>query len=199
LISFDPISSHLYLSQSGGISQTFRGLNNNDKYVTLNNGAPGLRYARILVNGTAFALNGLVNGQTVVVDISGALTAGGNNTVVVEGFGSAGAGADVSIGEIPGGPSGLQLSTLSGSVGSVINLPVPQITQQGTQVVISWPATGPAGEDFTLYQLQVSATGVPGSWSAEGAAPVLSGGQLSVTVPAGGTAQYYQLVNPTAQ
>ncbi|MGD1085369.1 MAG: autotransporter-associated beta strand repeat-containing protein [Verrucomicrobiota bacterium] len=194
--SFDPILARLYMSQSGELRMVIPGVNLHDRYVTLKNANPGLRAARLIVNGTVFALNGLVSGETATLDISSALTAG-NNAVVLEAFGLKGSGAEVVIGEAPGGAAagGIQIapSASASLAGTFINLPDPQISQQGNQVLISWPATGPGGEDFTAYQLQVSATGLPGSWSAEATAPVVSGGEVSVTVPAGGTAQYYQL------
>jgi len=195
LISFDPIIAGIYLSRSGEIREVFHGLSRNDKYVSLNNGAPGLRSARILVNGAVFANLWLVNGESEVLDISGALTASGDNTVVVEGFGLKGDGADVSIGEMPGEATGLALAAAVPEGGTFINLPTPRITPHGNQVVISWPATGPLGEDFTQYQLLVSPTGQPDTWSLEGTAAVTNLGQLSVTVPAGGTARFYQLEN----
>jgi len=134
------------------------------------------------------------------VDISGALKGGTGNTVVVEGFGTAGAGAVVLIGETPAAPaSGNFQVTAASAVSTFINLPALQITQSGDQTALSWPATGPAGEDFTAYQLQTSASGLPGSWSAAGTAPVSAGGQLTVTVTAGGSGQFYQLANPAAQ
>jgi hypothetical protein len=46
--------------------------------------------------------------------------------------------------------------------------------------------------------LQTSASGLPGSWSVAGTAPVSAGGQLTVTVTAGGSGQFYQLVNPNS-
>jgi alpha-L-rhamnosidase len=198
-MSFDPISANLYLSQSGEVRVVFNNISQNDKYVSLQNGAPGLRSARILVNGTVFALNGLANGASQSVDISSALTGGTGNTVVVEGFGTAGAGAVVLIGETPAAPaSGNFQVTAASAVSTFINLPALQITQSGDQTALSWPATGPAGEDFTAYQLQTSASGLPGSWSVAGTAPVSAGGQLTVTVTAGGSGQFYQLVNPNS-
>ena len=199
-MSFDPISANLYLSQSGEVRVVFNNISQNDKYVNLQNGTPGLRSARIIVNGTVFALNGLANGASQSVDISSALKGGTGNTVVVEGFGSKGAGAVVSIGETPAAPaSGSFQVSADSAVSTFINLPALQITQSGDQTVLSWPATGPAGEDFTAYQLQTSASGLPGSWSVVGTAPVNAGGQLTVTVTAGGSAQFYQLADPTAQ
>jgi autotransporter-associated beta strand protein len=199
-MSFDPISANLYLSQSGEVRIVFNNISQNDKYVSLQNGVPGLRSARILVNGTVFALNGLADGASRSVDISGALKGGTGNTVVVEGFGAKGGGAVVSIGETPAAPaSGNFQVTAASAVSTFINLPALQITQSGDQTVLSWPATGPAGEDFTAYQLQTSASGLPGSWSAAGTAPVSAGGQLTVTVTAGGSGQFYQLANPAAQ
>jgi autotransporter-associated beta strand protein len=199
-MSFDPISASLYLSRSGEVRIVFNNVSQNDKYVNLQNGAPGLRYARLIVNGTVFALNGLADGASLSVDISSALTGGTGNTVVVEGFGAKGAGAVVSIGETPAAPaSGNFQVTAASAVSTFINLPALQITQSGDQTVLSWPATGPAGEDFTAYQLQTSASGLPGSWSAAGTAPVSAGGQLTVTVTAGGSGQFYQLANPAAQ
>jgi autotransporter-associated beta strand protein len=199
-MSFDPISANLYLSQSGEVRIVFNNVSQNDKYVNLQNGTPGLRSARVIVNGTVFALNGLADGASVSVDISRALTGGTGNTVVVEGFGSKGAGAVVSIGETPAAPaSGNFQVTAASAVSTFINLPALQITQSGDQTALSWPATGPAGEDFTAYQLQTSASGLPGSWSAAGTAPVSAGGQLTVTVTAGGSGQFYQLADPTAQ
>jgi hypothetical protein len=197
LISFDPILASIYLSQSGEMRLVFPGLSRNDKYVSLNNGIPGLRSARILVNGALFANFRLVDGESQVLDISGALLAGGN-TVVVEGFGYQGASADVSIGEIPGAARGLAVAAPVSGGGVFINLPNLQILRQGNQAVLSWPTTGPAGEDFTQYQLQVSPTGAPGSWSVAAASAVNSGALLSVTVTPGASPQFYQLANPTA-
>jgi hypothetical protein len=200
--TFDPRVASLYLSAGGEIRTVFRNVPKDDHYLSIKNGAPGLRYARVIVNGASFPNIVLTDGANQVLDISGALVAGADNTVVVEGFGTAGAGARVSLASQPADPTGAGIqvaATVSGGdTTSVSGVPDPEITQQGNQWVVSWPATGPSGEDYTAYQLQVSATGAPGSWSFVGAAPVISAGQVSVTVPAGGAAQFYQLQNPSA-
>jgi hypothetical protein len=198
--SFDPVSANLYLSQSGEVKVVFNHLSQNDKYVNLKNGTPGLRYARVIVNGTVFPLNGLANGDNQVVEISSALTGGTGNTVVIEGFGTKGAGASVSIGEIPADPTlgSLQVSAVTASVSTFVALPTLQITQTGNQAILSWPMTGPDGEDFTPYQLQTSASGAPGTWGPVATVPTSSTGELTVPVTPGGSAQFYQLANPTA-
>jgi hypothetical protein len=198
--SFDPVSTSLYLSQSGEVKVVFNNLSQNDKYVSLKNGTPGLRYARVIVNGTVFALNGLANGANEVVDIGGALIGGTGNTVVLEGFGGKGAGALVSIGEIPADPTpgSLEVSAIAGAVSTFVGLPTLQITQAGNQAILSWPTSGPDGEDFTPYQLQTSSSGAPGTWGPVATAPTSGGGLLTVPVAAGGSAQFYQLAAPVA-
>ena len=201
--TFDPRSATLYLSARGEVKTVFNHVPKDDGYVSIKNATPGLRYARVIVNGTVFPNIVLTDGANQSLNISSALVAGSGNTVVVEGFGTAGAGAKVSLASVAANPTDASIAVAGqdsgGDTTSVVGMPDPQITNQGNQVVVSWPTTGPAGEDFTGYQLQVSASGLPDSWSFVDTAPVVSGGQVTVTLPAGSTNQFYQLVNPSAQ
>jgi hypothetical protein len=71
------------------------------------------------------------------------------------------------------------------------------ILSAGTANTLGQSATGTGG--LSLSGPLTSATSAPGSWTTVGAAPASSGGQQSVTVMAGGSVQFYQLANPTAQ
>ena len=102
--TFDPRVASLYLSASGEVRMVFNNVPKDDKYVSIKNGAPGLRYARVIVNGTRFPNIVLTDGANQVLNISGALVAGAGNTVVVEGFGAKGAGATVSLAPQPAEP-----------------------------------------------------------------------------------------------
>jgi hypothetical protein len=200
LISFDPIIQTLYLSQSGEVKITFNRLSENDKYVSLKNGSPGLSYARIIVNGRSFPNIVLTDGANQVLDITSALSTGAGNTVVVEGFGATGAGAVVGIGEIPAVPTSgsIQVTGTASGVSTFINLPALQLSQSGSQTVLSWPTTGPKGEDFTRYELQTKTSLASATWNPVLTPPAVSAGQISVTVPVVGAGQFYRLANPVA-
>ncbi|HRI12513.1 MAG TPA: LamG domain-containing protein [Verrucomicrobiota bacterium] len=65
------------------------------------------------------------------------------------------------------------------------------VTRQGSQVVLSWPATA------VIFRLQ-SANALPAgnTWTTVPGTPVLSGGLYRITSSVSGAQMYYRLINP---
>jgi hypothetical protein len=89
-VTCDPISTVVttFSWQTGlqGV-QTFSNVPSSAHVVTVNNGTPGLSYLLILVNNVPFLEQNLTNGQVLNVDVSSAMKAGNNNTIVLTGIG----------------------------------------------------------------------------------------------------------------
>lgn len=75
---------------------TFRKLPRAERYVTIENGSPGLRSLRLVVNGRRFVIR-LSPGVRRTVDVGSALRRGSRNTISVRGTGSRGASAEILI------------------------------------------------------------------------------------------------------
>jgi uncharacterized repeat protein (TIGR03803 family) len=87
-----------------------------------------------------------------------------------------------------GGSSG------NGTVFSLSFRPQLSIVHSGPNVILSWP-TNVAGFDYTCYTLQSTTNLVsPLVWSTNSPAPVVIGGQNTVTNPITGAQQFYRLV-----
>ena len=72
----------------------------------------------------------------------------------------------------------------------------PQLTlaPSGPNVLLSWP-TNNAGYDYTGFALQSTTNLVsPAVWSTNSPAPVVIGGQNTVTHPITGAQKFYRLV-----
>jgi len=85
----------------------------------------------------------------------------------------------------------------SGGNGTLFSLSFePQLTivPSGPNVILTWPAKV-AGFDYTGYTLQSTTNLVsPAVWSTNSPAPVVIGGQNTVTNPITGAQKFYRLV-----
>lgn len=100
LIDCDPVSTSIIRDPGGDApaTQSFGGLAQGERFVTITNGDPGLRKITLTVNGVRFVERSLAPGERRTFDIGAAMHPGSDNTVVLSGKGDRkGAGADVLI------------------------------------------------------------------------------------------------------
>jgi hypothetical protein len=93
----DPVLAPLGREVGSPVSQTFTHLLEDEGNVTISNGSPGIGSVELLVNGTAFRVAGLADGETHYLDISSALLPGANNVVTVTTRGRPGGSAMIFI------------------------------------------------------------------------------------------------------
>jgi hypothetical protein len=93
----DPVEVTLSADSRWGNLKILNGIPQAEGQVTISNGTPGLNSISIVVNGTRFESSDLRNGQLVTVDVSSAMKAGDDNTIVLRAAGARGATADVLI------------------------------------------------------------------------------------------------------
>lgn len=91
--AFDPLLTSSIRQAGQPQTDIYNGIDQSESRLTVYNGKPGLSNLKIQVNGTTFTANNLQDGQQQVLDISSALTAGGNNTVTVTSIGKPGGSA----------------------------------------------------------------------------------------------------------
>jgi hypothetical protein len=180
-LSFDPVFTTLQITSGGQVQQRFDGLLPAERYLQVINGAPGLKWLEVNLNGRVFRLDPLASNQEVAADIAGAMREGENNVVILTGGGEAGASAVVTITDTPGG----NLISLP----EVVRLSMRQ-TANGLE--LSWADT------LAGWTLQTSSS-PDGAWTAVGAEPVAADGQLSVTVPVSEGARFYRLAGPVSE
>lgn len=105
----DPVIASLTIKKPGTrLTRTFRGIPQAERYVTLQNGTPGLGRVTLWVNGKVAYQESLVDGQVVSLDVAQWLRAGGRNVVRVAARGVKGATAVLTIGDVV--PSGSAVS-----------------------------------------------------------------------------------------
>jgi hypothetical protein len=75
--------------------QTFAGISSAAHFVSIRNGAPGLRSVGIAVNTVQFKAIHMKDGELVSIDLGAAMQPGGGNTVVVTASGKPGANAAI--------------------------------------------------------------------------------------------------------
>jgi hypothetical protein len=90
----DPVLAQLSKSQA---TQIFRNIPQAESKITIENGRPGYRQVRALVNGHSFALLDLRAGEVRTIDASSAMKPGNVNTIIVRASGPPNATADVLI------------------------------------------------------------------------------------------------------
>jgi hypothetical protein len=93
----DPVLAPLDREAGSPVTQTFSNLLEDESNVTISNGSPGIGSVELLVNGTAFRVTGLANGETRSLDISSAMVAGSANVVSVTTRGRPGGSAMIFI------------------------------------------------------------------------------------------------------
>lgn len=94
----DPVLTTLHIRRKGRpVSQSFTNLPAAESRVTVSNGAPGIAYLEVVVNGKTFVLRRLADGQIRRLDISSSMLPGNVNTVTLKAFGVSGSEATVMI------------------------------------------------------------------------------------------------------
>lgn len=93
----DPVFTTLELTTSRRVRQIFTNIPNQEHYITISNGAPGLEKLNIRINRRLYTSIPLAQNETKNFDVSSAMEPGNNNTVTLTGVGELGASADVSI------------------------------------------------------------------------------------------------------
>jgi hypothetical protein len=89
----DPVVAGLIRDSGSPLAQTFGGLPQAESKVTITNGSPGARTIVLDVNGTAFRLSGLADGETRSLDVASAMLPGSANVVSATLLGAPGASA----------------------------------------------------------------------------------------------------------
>ena len=119
----------------------------------------------------------LVDGQSVTLDIAGAMTPGEQNTVVVLGEGAPGASAAITIGDSPTGAPSAATETVA-----------LKCQRVGDAIQLSWSEAG-AG-----YVLQTRAgIGSSSGWSDWPEAPEYTTDRFVVTLPPGAGTRFFRL------
>ena len=99
----DPIAVIVSREDDQPEDQTFGGVAQAERYVTIQNGNPGMRKVKLTVNGVKFKEQDLLPGEVRTFDISTALRPGNKNTITVSARGKKGASALVIISDMPPG------------------------------------------------------------------------------------------------
>lgn len=181
--SLAPIQASVNVTGGNGVRHEFDGVPSTDRFVRVANGNPGFTAVRILVNGQSFAVNGLAANRVVDVDVGSAMVEGSDNVIVLECYGALGAGAVIDISDVQGAvlANFVAGSVSPGDADPSISLPRITITQDGNDVVISWPVSE-SGTDYSGYELQGG--DLSGSAWVSAGTPQLSGDHYSVRVSA---------------
>lgn len=98
VIIADPVLTLLAVESGKQIKQTFRGIPAQEHFISVSNGAPGLKRMQIQVNGAEFKLKNLKDDGVRSLDVSSAMTKSKNRITLI-GFGPRGASAFVVIGD----------------------------------------------------------------------------------------------------
>jgi hypothetical protein len=95
--SCDPVLGLITRTEGKEEAQTVAGIDASEHMVTVFNGKPGIRDLEIHVNGKKFKTGQLSDGAKQSVDVSSAMTAGANNTIVLKAKGHPGGSANFMI------------------------------------------------------------------------------------------------------
>lgn len=173
--SFDPVLTTLTVASGNQVQQRFTGIIAAEHYLHVINGAPGLKWLEVVMNGHKFRLDPLADGAEVSADLRSAMIEGDNNVVVLTGSGPVGASAFVTISDTP-----------TGNLVQLREVAELALARSGDRVEISWLDT------LTGWQLQ-SSGGLMAGWADVPATPVAANGRLTVSVAAGAGAQFFRL------
>lgn len=94
----DPTVTTLTVTNRGPARQTFRGIPQDESFISIQNIGSGIRGLDIKVNDQKIRVAGLAENEIRVINLSSALTAG-DNTVTLIGYGLPGASAVIAIGD----------------------------------------------------------------------------------------------------
>jgi hypothetical protein len=183
--------SPMLVASGGGVRHEFDDLLANFKYVHITNGNPGVSFVDVFVNGIKFTTGFLTNGQTKDLNVGGAMLAGSTtNVIVFEAYGAVGAGLFATIGYKSG--DAVAGAIEAGTGDQVIYLPTISITNQGANVVVSYP-TSELGTDYSGYTLQQRDRLNSNNWQ-NAAVPQVVGGRFTISLTATNAARFFRLV-----
>jgi hypothetical protein len=95
----DPVIVTLVVEKAK-VKKTFIEIPAEEHFISVQNGAPGLKKLVAVVNGQKFKLNGLEDNQVATLDVSSAMNAE-SNTITLKGRGAGGSSAVVTIADVP--------------------------------------------------------------------------------------------------
>ena len=95
----DPVIANLNVSKSRRLNRTFKQIPQQEHWLSLQNGSPGLGEVRIWVNGYIVRRDSLVGGQLISINISPWTRPGAKNTVRIAATGTRDASAVLMIGD----------------------------------------------------------------------------------------------------
>jgi hypothetical protein len=93
----DPLVAHLIRRRGVPAVEVFRDLPQAESQVSLSNGHPGLRRAKVEVNGRPFRLDGLRDGESRLLNVANAMHRGTDNTILITANGERDSSAGVVI------------------------------------------------------------------------------------------------------
>jgi hypothetical protein len=173
--SFDPVITTLEVTSGNLVQQRFTGILAAEHYLHVANGAPGLKWLELNVNGHKFRLDPLPAGSALSADLSRAMLEGENNTVVLTGYGETGASAAVTI-----------TDTASAGLVPLIEVAELSIARTDGGVVVSWPDT------LSGWQLQATSD-LAGGWLDVTTKLLAMDGRVQATLPADQGPQFFRL------
>ena len=177
---FDPVVTTLEVLAGDKVVQRFEGLLAAERYLFVKNGTPGLRRLEVNLNGRVFTTS-LGDGQTLASDLGRAMHEGADNVVILTGYGDVGSSAFVTL-----------TDTATGNEQPLAETVTLSLAQTADGLRLAWPDT------LAGWNLEASTSPSDG-WAAVTAVPVPVSGQLTVTVPTTGGAQFYRLHGPVAR
>jgi cysteine-rich repeat protein len=95
----DPVLTLLVRENGKPVTETLTEIPQAESQITVLNGSPGIKNLLVTVNGVAFRLNGLKDGEKRSVDVAAAMRTGNNNTITLTAWGKPGSQATIVIAE----------------------------------------------------------------------------------------------------
>ena len=176
-LQLDPVTARLEIAGGGQAQLIFTNVPAAERFISVQNGSPGLTKLTLLVNGQSFVLSPLGAGSSKSLDVGAAMNPGNANVVVLLGEGADGASATLAMADSPTGDATM--------VGESIALQI-ETSAQGPQ--LSWPIAG-AG-----YLLQSRSSSGPGdAWVNWPGAAESVNGRWVVPLPPGDPARFFRL------
>jgi hypothetical protein len=169
----DPTMATLLGNAADALQQRLEGIPSAERYLQLNNGAPGLASLQIAVNGHYFGLGPLNDGQSLAVDLGAYMNPGAANTVVLTGSGVSSASAVILLAD---GISGVPMALP----------PLPALARGESGLALSW------ADPLAQWQLQESPT-LGAGWADVSTVPASANGVRTVAVSAADAAKFFRL------